>query len=294
MDEFDLRMLHYLKATKNITKTAQIMYLTQSALSRRIASLEKELDIQLLIRTKQGVRFTPEGEIIYQYSKNAESVLKSMRDKIIEYRGSVSGTLQLGVTSNFAVFQLTRLFVPFSKKYPYITTNIITDRSANIVRRLSDGELDVGIVRGEHDWSGRSLQLQTENVFLIQPPGTEHEELAKMPYIGRLTTQLSNQKISRWLHAHHIEVHEPHINVENIMTSVSMVEAGLGWTIVPEIALNQFQGIKRVLTDQNNKPLLHATSLIYQERTVKALPQAEAFVNSVMDYYHLPKEVISR
>lgn len=294
MDEFDLQMIHYLKSTKNITKTAEIMYLTQSALSKRIAALEKELDIKLLVRTKQGVRFTPEGEIVFKYSNTAQSTLNTMREKIIQFKGCISGTLQLGVNSNFAVYKLTSSFTPFAKKYPYITTNIITDRSANIVRRLNEGELDIGIVRGDQDWSGQSLTLQTEHIFLIQPSGTEHEDLSALPYIGRLTTYTTNQKISRWLHANHIEIREPHINVENILTSVSMVEAGLGWTIVPEIALQHYTGVKRVLTDQNNSPLIHKTSLLYQERIANRLPQVKAFVNIAIQYYQLPETAAIR
>ena len=59
MDERDFEILMALKETGNITRAADRLYITQSSLSKKIQAIEKELDICLLIRSRQGVHFTP-------------------------------------------------------------------------------------------------------------------------------------------------------------------------------------------------------------------------------------------
>ena len=62
MDEKDFELLEVLDETRNITHAADKLYMTQSALSKRIKSMEQELGVEILLRSRQGIRFTPAGE----------------------------------------------------------------------------------------------------------------------------------------------------------------------------------------------------------------------------------------
>ena len=59
MDEKDFELLEVLDETRNITHAADKLYMTQSALSKRIKSMEQELGVEILLRSRQGIRFTP-------------------------------------------------------------------------------------------------------------------------------------------------------------------------------------------------------------------------------------------
>ena len=61
MDEKDYELLHALDETRNITHAADKLYMTQSALSKRIKALEQELGVEIVLRSRQGIRFTPAG-----------------------------------------------------------------------------------------------------------------------------------------------------------------------------------------------------------------------------------------
>lgn len=71
MDERDFELIITLNETQNITHAAERLYISQSSLSKRISAIEKELGICLLLRSKQGVHFTPEGEEVLLRSKEA-------------------------------------------------------------------------------------------------------------------------------------------------------------------------------------------------------------------------------
>ena len=62
MDEKDFELLRILDETRNITHAADKLYMTQSALSKRIKTLERELGVEIMLRSRQGIRFTPAGE----------------------------------------------------------------------------------------------------------------------------------------------------------------------------------------------------------------------------------------
>ncbi|VTS14256.1 LysR family transcriptional regulator [Streptococcus pseudoporcinus] len=68
MDERDLELLVTLDETHNITHAADRLYVTQSALSKRINTLEQELNTQIMIRSRQGIRFTAQGETVLKHA----------------------------------------------------------------------------------------------------------------------------------------------------------------------------------------------------------------------------------
>ena len=82
MNEKDFELLDVLKRTGNITRAADYLYTTQSAVSKRIRALEQELGMELLIRTRQGIRFTPAGEAALEESRIAASALTTLRRRI--------------------------------------------------------------------------------------------------------------------------------------------------------------------------------------------------------------------
>ncbi len=82
MDERDYALLDILGQTGNITRAADRLFITQSALSKRIQGIERELDVQLLLRSRQGVRFTPEGEIVLNACHDVVNSLRQMRQAL--------------------------------------------------------------------------------------------------------------------------------------------------------------------------------------------------------------------
>ncbi len=282
MNEQDFQMLSTLNETHNITKTANQLYVSQSTISKRIFSLEQELGITLLVRTQRGIQFTPEGEKVLSYALQAADSLKTMREELAAEKGIISGTLNLGVTNNYALFCLTDMIAPFLRAYPEVTTNVITDHSRHIHSRLESGNLDVGIVRGEHHWQDQAVLLNSENICAIRCQKDKGRSLHEIPYIGRLTDPALDRKISRWLHENQFDTSHIKINVENIITCVSMVDHGLGWAIVPEIALAHFTGIAEPLVYADGTPLTHHTYLMYAEKN-RALPQVDAFIRTILE-----------
>lgn len=284
MNELDFQMLSVLNKTHNITKAAELLFLTQPALSKRITALEEELGTVLITRTRQGIHFTPDGEAVLQYAEKAAHELYLMRERLLAGKGILSGTLNVGVTNNYALFSTTNIIMKFHQAYPQVTVNLITDHSRKIFNRIDSGELDVGFVRGEYSWDQQKLLLHSERICAIRNRSDEAKTFHELPYIGRLSSPQLMRSISKWLNENNLPQISCNIYTENIVTCVQMVELGLGWAIVPELVLKDFSGIVTPLSFQNGTPLSHNTYLMYSRQNL-TLPALEAFVETVRSLF---------
>lgn len=280
MDERDFELLITLNKTGNITRAAEILYISQSSLSKRIRAIEKELDIQLLLRSRQGVHFTPEGEEVLRRSKEASRQMKLMRDAINASKNYICGTLKAGISINYSLYRLPDILATYHKEYPHVNTHITTDQSRNLYLQVLNGTIDVAILRGEYAWKGSKLLLDREHICAIC--SEEHKDLSlqDIPFIGRKTDAEFEKELALWMHENDFQTEDYGIYVDNIATCVEMVRRGLGWGIVPEICLNDFNGCIRPLYFSNGEPFVRSTYIMYSENAL-LLPQVKAFIDLV-------------
>ncbi len=277
MDERDFELLITLKKTGNITHAADRLYMTQSSLSKRIHAIEKELDTCILLRSRQGVHFTPEGEIVLKRVSEASCLMDVMRNELESKKGYVCGTLNVGISINYALYQMPEILASYHRQYPHVTMRISTDQSRNLYQQLVNNKIDAAIIRGEYDWKGEKLLLNRENVCAIRSSDDTNRSLHSLSYIGRKTDPQFDREISQWMREKYLHPKNNGIFVDNITTCVEMVQRGLGWSIVPEICLKDFDGIVEPLTFDNGEPFVRSTYIMYNNN-VTELSQVRAFI----------------
>ena len=283
MEEKDFTLLDTLGKTRNITKAADSLFTTQSALSKRIMTLEQELGITLMTRSRQGIRFTPEGEIVLAHVRRASETLSAMRAELEASRDYVSGTMSAGISVNYARYILPDILASFRKDYPHVITHISIDQSRNIFTRLLKGEFDLAVVRGIYDWKEKSILLSSENICAVLGRSDAGRELSSIPYIGRKTDAAFEREILQWMRENGLKS-EAGIYVDSIETCTEMARRGLGWAIVPEICLKNFDGEIRELVFSDGRAFTRTTYLLYTDEAAK-LPQVKAFTEAVQKFH---------
>lgn len=107
MEVRDLAILRILQETRNITHAADRLYMAQSAVSKRVKAIERELGVVLLLRSRHGVRFTPAGEAVLRYEKAAGSQLEQLHQELSRLQqGAAEGTLRVGAVTPYALGRL--------------------------------------------------------------------------------------------------------------------------------------------------------------------------------------------
>lgn len=152
----ELRTLRYfleIAREENMTKAAERLHVSQSALSRQVKSLEEELGKRLFIRHSFRIELTPEGILL---RKRAEDILQ-MVDKTTEEFQSLDddlhGDIFIGCAESEAMKRLATLLVDLHRLHPGIHYHLKSGNTADIAGDLDKGLLDFAVIANAVDLS---------------------------------------------------------------------------------------------------------------------------------------------
>ena len=131
---------------ESFTKAADDIYVSQSALSKSVKSLEQELNVTLIDRTSKSFNLTEEGRILYVEGEKLLQYIDESQDKIIEKIHRSRRRLRIGVPPVISTVYFSQLLFRFIKQYPNIELEI-SEVGANIVQnQINAGNIDIGVV----------------------------------------------------------------------------------------------------------------------------------------------------
>lgn len=149
MTLFQLQCFVSVSNTLNFTRSANELYITQPALSKSISSLEQELNLQLLTRSKRSVALTAAGKL---FAEECRKIIDSFESGVTRAKMAVSGTigvLRLGFQRDtFEPFTVD-LVRAFSARHPDITVDLVPCSPTEQIRGLEYGDLDA-IIAGDN------------------------------------------------------------------------------------------------------------------------------------------------
>lgn len=273
MDQKDWQILIALHNEKNITKTAEKLFVSQPSLSYRLKNLEEEIGTNLLFKTKTGIEFTGEGEYLVEYSKDMLKHLQIMKDNINDISGEISGTLKIGSSSNFAQYVLPALLKTFSDKFPKVRFNVTTGWSSDIHKHLNDNNIHVGILRKDYNWQKEKILLNKEPLCIISQEKLDLNKLPEYKQIDYKTDNSLKETINKWWAATYSSPANIEMEVDRLETCKELVKNGLGYAIVPEICLYDDEKLfKEEVISIDNSPVTRESWLMYnsdfQELTI--------------------------
>lgn len=145
----NLQQLEYIVALhkyKSFSKAAEACFITQATLSTMVKRLEDELDLVLFDRTSTPVITTDDGQAIVREAQKALFHGNRMKQLSSELRHKIEGELRIGIIPTVAGNLLHRILPGLLTKYPQLTLTIQEIPTAEIVKQLKAGELDLGLV----------------------------------------------------------------------------------------------------------------------------------------------------
>ena len=168
-----LRRLEYLAALAregHFGRAAQACHVTQPALSAGILKLERELGVQIVRRGQRFEGFTPEGVQVLHWAQRILAERDALDQTLAEMRGGLSGTLRIGAIPT-ALGVASLLTAPMRQRHPLVRYRLESMSSRDIVSRLNDFEVDVGMtyVDGEPLGKVRVVPLYRERYLFLTP-----------------------------------------------------------------------------------------------------------------------------
>lgn len=254
-----LQQMEYIVAVyrwRHFAKAAKECGVTQPTLSQMIQKLENELGVKIFERTSQQVVPTAMGKMIVEQAWKVVNRAKRIKDMVNEAKESLSGTFRIGILPTIAPYLLPRFFPQMMEDYPELQLHVTEMQTSGLVRALERGEIDAAI----------AVSMDGMDK-LVQTPLFYEQFFAYVSRKSRLygakrvtTADLDNQllwmldeghcfrdQLVKFCSLKSAGMSKDTYRLGSIETFMRMVEAGLGMTFIPELAVEQLTGEQRQL-----------------------------------------------
>jgi DNA-binding transcriptional LysR family regulator len=247
-----LRALKSLETTGSVSRTAQELGLTQSAVSRSIANLEKAYGLRFFRRDVRPLELTEEGQIAVSHANEIDKSVIALGERLESFRRNRAGSVRIGSFGASASTKLLpELLQGFSKKHPKIELSIQEDQDQGAFQALQDNRVDVAAIRdpGENFdtitlTNDRLVALIPENDIFALSKHISPTMLANKPFI--LSLGGSGPAILKWFDREEIEPLVSH-RIHQTFSILSMVKAGFGYSIVSSLSIpKEVEGVKQI------------------------------------------------
>ncbi len=226
----------------SLTRAAEALGCTQSAVSHCIDALEKELGFAVLKRSRAGVYLTNEGKRLMPAVRSYLGAAEGLRQTASSIRGLESGSVRIGAFTSVAVHWLPPVLKEFQRDYPKVDFRLLNGDYHDVEQWLTDGSVDVGFVTLPSRVGCRCIPLMEDRLLAILPLHSRFENYPRFPLIECETEpfisllESSDHDARRALEAAGVR---PNVRfyTKDDYAVIAMVEQGLGISIMPELLL---------------------------------------------------------
>ena len=144
--EDKLQILKVIVEEEGFTNAAEKLYKSQPSISRDIKTLEEKYQIKIFENTRKHIILTEEGRELYNYACQLAILDEQLQTKINQHKEDVKGKFVIGTSQTFGQSMLLDLTIYLQTKYPKLNIHIYVYNSADILSKLKDYSLDLGII----------------------------------------------------------------------------------------------------------------------------------------------------
>lgn len=259
---------------KNFTRAAQVLSLTQPAVSHHISQLEQELGVRLFVRGNGDLMLTPEGETVLRYVRRMKALEKKMAEELQE-AGKRLTRLRIGITHTAESSIVAEVLARYTNENPGISITIVTDNINNLYDMLENFELDLAVVEGRSTRPELSaLMLDTD--YLVCVLANTHplshssmitlDEIRQEKLILRLPNSETRVRFEAALAAsgESIADFQVILEVDNVATIKDLIRKNLGISILARSAcMDELRKGKLTALPIENLSMTRETNLVY-------------------------------
>lgn len=245
----DMNIQKYMAFIKTVefgsfTKAAEVLNYSQSGISRMINDLEKEWRVSLLERGRAGVRLTSDGLKLLPFARSVCNEFKKLQTQVDELNGLQSGLIRIGTFSSVATHWLPNIIKMFQKDYPNIDYELLLGDYTEIEGWILEGRVDCGFIRLPTIPEFETVFLEQDKLLVILPEDHPMADCERFPvkalcdYPFMLLEKGAKAEISEIFEKCNIEPNI-HFTTWDDYAIMSMIESGLGISILPELILQR-------------------------------------------------------
>ena len=243
MDNQNLKAFITVAEVGSFSEAADRLYLTQSAISKRIALLEQQIGKRLFDRIARQVSLTEAGNELLPRARRILQEYENALQAINDLSGEASGTLRLAISHHLGLHRLPPILKQFAQQYPNVTLDIEFMDSEKAYEQVLHGDSEVAVItlalESHHNinskkiWNDplRFICAQDHPLAALKKPALK--DLAEYPMILPGLNTYTGRIIQNLFQKEGIPLKAP-MSTNYLETISTMVEIGLGWSVLPE------------------------------------------------------------
>lgn len=245
-----LRQLEFALAVakhRHFKRAAEECNISQSALSLGIAELEKQLDTQIFERNNKQVLITPIGEEILTRAQRVFSEINDLTTRAQSHQTPLAYPMTVGMIPTIAPYLLPKVLPELKAQYPNFRMTVVEQQTERLLEQVRYGHIDTAIIALPYAVDGlHTFEFWQEDFFAVFPSDNPLANLKTISsdQLGQANLMLLGEGHCLTDHALSVcsfdrDEFKSNFSDASLNTLIQMALAGMGTTLVPEMALDQ-------------------------------------------------------
>lgn len=276
-----LQVFHTVARQLSFTKAAELLFMTQPAVTFQVKQLEEQFNTRLFERSHGRISLTPAGELTLDYAERILNLTGEMEARISELTGQVSGPLLIGASTTIAEYMLPRLLGEFKQKHPETQARLTVANSETIENKVADHTLDMGLIESASHRPNLITQVCCEDeLVMICAPFSDlakldrvnPRQIASQPYISRESGSGTRECIDDFFRDNGVSLDEINLVMElgSREAIKGAVAAGLGVAVLSSTTVTKEIRLGELVAIPLEPPLRRQLSLVYPQEKFRS------------------------
>ncbi|WIM06051.1 MAG: LysR family transcriptional regulator [Candidatus Nitricoxidivorans perseverans] len=276
-----LQVFHAVAKQLSFTKAAEVLFMTQPAVTFQIKQLEEHFNTRLFDRGHGRIALTPAGDLVLDYAERILGLSSEMDVRLGEMTGEIGGSLLVGASTTIAEFMLPRILGEFKSGHPNVRPRLIVANSEAIETRVAEHTLDIGFIESPSHQPNLQTEIccEDELVAICSPkfPLAKFKELtpaqlADHPYVSREPGSGTREFTDGYLRKAGIGLDQMTLVMElgSPIALNGVVETGLGFAIASRASVAKAQRLGDLVAIPLKPRLIRTLSMVYPKEKFRS------------------------
>lgn len=243
------KVFYFVSKTLSFSDASEKLYISQSAVSQSIKTLEEKIGCQLFFRNTKRVKLTREGEMLFKHVEQAFNFLKSGERTLEEMHSLEQGDIKIGASDTICKYYLLPYLKSFNRLYPKIKIHITNRTSPKCIELLKNGSVDLSVINIPENLNVGNVHVtRTKSIHDIFVAGSGYAELSdrkvalkeleNYPILVLHKNTTTRGFFDTLLDNNGVTVN-PEVELSSISLLVDMAVIGLGIAYVPDESVQE-------------------------------------------------------
>ncbi len=286
-----LQVFYTVARQLSFTKAADILYMTQPAVTFQVKQLEEHFNTRLFERSHGKISLTPVGDLVLDYAERILALSGEMEARVGELTGQVTGPLMIGASTTIAEYQLPRILGEFKERFPQVQARLTVVNSETVAAKVADHSLDVGLIEApSHNTNLTTLACCEDELVMICSPNhalasrssVSAQDISEQPYVSREHGSGTRDVVDDFFKDNGVNPDDLHIEMElgSREAIKGAVEAGLGVAIMSASTVTKELQLGTLAAVPLKPRLTRELSMVYAQEKFRS-KLLDAFISFV-------------